>query len=609
MISKDFRAPLWLAGSALVGSLVLAGCGGGGGSDNDSREPTPPQTQVSVKQGVLDGVLHEDTATLAWMGVPYAKAPVGELRWRAPQPPESWSGVRPATEPAPECIQAQTSTRWQRSSVIVGSEDCLFVDIYRPARNGYRNEKLPVYVWIHGGSNNFGTAKQYNGTALAHRADAVVVFVQYRLGQIGWLNHPAILADAAEDPESASGNFGTLDHIRALKWVQENIAAFGGDPDNVTVAGESAGGHNVMNLLLSPLSEGLFHKAVAQSAAMATVPLDNVTRANEGIDYAIQFHEQLATREEATARRLEMEQNGTLGKYLRDLPAGALYSGYVGFTPQRSLPSYGAYQDGHVLPATDWMTAIRNGGMKNVPLIIGANEHEQKAFMPLYGAAVKPALGVPASAYSWTDLIAIAHGESELTVDQVLPGNDRMIYDRVGYHGGRAWYAKYAAEIAQELAKDRDDVYGYYFRWGGEGSGPQPFDFIYGAGHSAEIQFFHGANQGLFGLPFTEENEGGRVELQHAMMDYLANFMRSGNPNGNGLVTWKAWDAAATGDKAISFNADKNNAQISMAGPNLTVAEVQAALAADLASLGVSAPVIGGLWGLFGQSPWPAAAQ
>jgi len=591
------------AGGVLLGSLLLAGCND---SDNkkDDRAQTP-LTEVSVAQGTLRGLLDESTSTLVWKGVPYAKPPVGELRWRAPQAPEAWSGVREAVEPASECVQAQTDTRWQRSGVIVGSEDCLYVDIYRPARENYRNEKLPVYVWIHGGSNNFGSAKQYNGTMLAHRANAVTVFVQYRLGQLGWLNHPAVLAKREEDPASASGNFGTLDHIQALRWVKENIAAFGGDPDNITVAGESAGGHNVVNLLLSPLSEGLFHKAVAQSAAMATVPMDDVSRANTGIDYAIQFHEGLATVEEATLIRQEKENDGTLGEYLRSIPAAAFYAGYVSVTPARTLPSYGAYQDGYVLPDSDWMTAIRAGKVKNVPLIIGANEHEQKAFMPLYGAAVKP-LGIPSSPYSWNHLIGIAHGESDLTVDEVLPGADRQIYDTVGYLGGRAWYAKYAAELAQELAKSRDDVYGYYFRWGGVGSGPQPFDFIYGAGHSGEIQFFHGANQGLFGLPFTPENEGGRVALQHIMMDYLANFLRSGNPNGEGLPTWKAWDAAATGDKAISFNADMNQALVDMSGPDLTVAEVRTAFLSELTSLGLNTTQTGTLWALFGQSPWPA---
>ena len=308
------------AGGVLLGSLLLAGCND---SDNkkDDRAQTP-LTEVSVAQGTLRGLLDESTSTLVWKGVPYAKPPVGELRWRAPQAPEAWSGVREAVEPASECVQAQTDTRWQRSGVIVGSEDCLYVDIYRPARENYRNEKLPVYVWIHGGSNNFGSAKQYNGTMLAHRANAVTVFVQYRLGQLGWLNHPAVLAKREEDPASASGNFGTLDHIQALRWVKENIAAFGGDPDNITVAGESAGGHNVVNLLLSPLSEGLFHKGVAQSAAMATVPMDDVSRANTGIDYAIQFHEGLATVEEATLIRQEKENDGTLGEYLRSIPAG-----------------------------------------------------------------------------------------------------------------------------------------------------------------------------------------------------------------------------------------------------------------------------------------------
>jgi para-nitrobenzyl esterase len=597
--------PLLMA-SALAGAVAVAGC------SSSSSGDSPVAREVATTQyGDVSGV--EDESVLRWMGVPFARPPVGELRWRAPQAPESWTGTREATEQASECVQAQTNVRWQRSSTVVGSEDCLYLDIYRPNREGYRDERLPVYVWIHGGSNNFGTAKQYNGQALANRADAVVIFTQYRLGALGWLNHPAALADAEDDELSASGNFGTLDNIRALEWVRDNVAAFGGDPANVTVAGESAGAHNVMNLLVSPLAEGLFHKAIVQSAAMANVALSDVARSNADIDRAIMFHEDLDTVAEGTALREEMEADESLQAYLAALPASAFYSGYVASKEPSSLPAYGAYNDGVVLPETDWMTTLRSGEFHAVPVIIGANEHESKPFMPLFGALVKSMLAIPSGDHSWMDLIAVAHGEGELTVDDVLPTEtDRAIYDATGYYGGQSWRAKYSDELAAEMAETNENVYAYHFRWGGEGSGPAPFDFIYGAGHAGEIPFFHGASQGLFGLPFTAENEHGRVELQYAMMDYVAQFIRTGKPNGTRtcddercLTTWSAWSASPAGSRVIELNADMHRAQIRMA-PEVTLAQVITERNSEMASLPLSPAQAGTLNVFFGQTPWPA---
>lgn len=210
--------------------------------------------------GKLKGYVDENKEVLVWKGVPYAKPPVGELRWAAPEDPEPWHGVRDATSPAKICTQLYTTDKWIRTGVVdpASSEDCLYVDIYRPERPTYGHERLPVYVWIHGGSNNFGSARQYDGSVLAARSDVVVVVVQYRLGPLGWLYHPAIQTGGV-DKLTDSGNFGTLDHAQALKWIHKNIDAFGGNPHNVTVTGESAGAHNTMNMVISPLGKGLFH--------------------------------------------------------------------------------------------------------------------------------------------------------------------------------------------------------------------------------------------------------------------------------------------------------------------------------------------------------------
>jgi para-nitrobenzyl esterase len=189
--------------------------------DNDVR--------VNTAYGVVEGSLSNDGRTMIWQGVPYAKPPVDDfvnqiyLRWKAPQDPTPWQGVREATKPALKCTQLQTTDDWLRTGIIDpdSGEDCLYVTIYRPNNS----KKLPVYVWIHGGSNNFGSAREYGAAELAVRSDVVVVVVQYRLGPIGWFFHPAL--QSGIDPLSDSGNFGTLDTAQALKWCQQNIAAFG----------------------------------------------------------------------------------------------------------------------------------------------------------------------------------------------------------------------------------------------------------------------------------------------------------------------------------------------------------------------------------------------
>jgi para-nitrobenzyl esterase len=180
--------------------------------------------------------------TWAWKGVPYAKAPVGELRWKAPQDPDPWHDVMQAKDECEPCTQLITGVDLIRTGTTEGSEDCLYLNIWRPRS---QEDNLPVYVWIPGGSNNIGKTANYNGAAIAGRSNVVVVVIQYRLGPLGWFTHPALRHGNSLDD---SGNFGTLDSIKALERIRDNIEAFGGDPDNVIIAGESAGAHNVMNL-------------------------------------------------------------------------------------------------------------------------------------------------------------------------------------------------------------------------------------------------------------------------------------------------------------------------------------------------------------------------
>ena len=549
--------------------------------------------------GKLKGYVDEDKEVLVWKGVPYARPPVRELRWAAPLDPEHWHGVRDATAPAKKCTQLFTTEEWIRTGVVdpESSEDCLYVDIYRPERPTYQHEKLPVYVWIHGGSNNFGSGRDYDGSVLAAESDVVVVVVQYRLGPIGWFYHPAIQTGGA-DILSDSGNFGTIDHAQALKWIHENIESFGGNPHNVTVTGESAGAHNTMNMVISPLGKRLFHRAMSESGGMVTVPTaSGRLQANDIIEKLIRFKENVDAAT-AKARRMAMETDGTLEAYLRATTAGDLFLAILKYG---SVPTFPAIEDGTVMPVGGWIPAIQAGKYNKMPIILGSNQYESKSFMPLYYAYVKP-YGVPSGLYTWFNLINVLRKDLPITVDNVLPTqHDKDIYELTGYYGSQNWKAKFVDTVAHELAKVQDDVYAYLFKWGGIGSGPSPFDFIYGAGHASEIAFFFGGDQGLFGYPFVPANEAGRKDLQHAMMEYLANFAYTGNPNddfsfhtqwkkwshSSRLPKWKEWSNHPGAPKAIVFDADLDHAQIKMMNEELTIEGVTAALEAAMTAKGL----------------------
>jgi para-nitrobenzyl esterase len=427
-----------------------------------------------------------------------------------------------------------------------------------------------------------------------------VVIVQYRLGPIGWFYHPAIQSGGA-DPLSDSGNFGTLDHVQALKWIRENIEAFGGDPHNVTITGESAGAHNVMNMVISPLGKRLFRQAMSESGGMVTVTTTSArTSANDYIEKLIRFKENV---DAATAitRRTTMETDGSLEAYLRGTSAGDFFLAILKYG---SVPTFPAIEDGTVLPFGGWIPAIQAGNYNKVPIILGSNEYESKSFMPLYGSLVK-LYGVPSGPYTWFNLIDVLKGT--VTLDQVLPTQaDKDLYELTGYYGSRNWKAKFVDTVAHELAQVQDNVYAYLFKWGGVGSGPFPFDFIYGAGHAAEIPFFFGGDQGLFGYPFVPANELGRKDLQKAMMAYLANFARMGNPNSlfpfspwwknwfhhSSLPKWRKWSNAPGDPKAIVFDADFNQAKIEMMNEELTVEGVTAELNAAISGLPPTAQAV-----------------
>jgi len=580
--------------------------------------------RVNTAYGAIQGSLSSDGTTMIWQGVPYAKPPVDDfvyqnyLRWKAPQEPAPWQGVRDATKPALKCTQLNTTDDWLRTGEIDkdSGEDCLYVNVFRPNSS----KKLPVYVWIHGGSNNFGSAREYGGAELAVRSDVVVVVVQYRLGPIGWFFHPAL--QSGTDPLSDSGNFGTLDSVQALKWIQKNIEAFGGDPNKVTVTGESAGAHNTMNLVISPLGKGLFNGAMYESGGMAPVTADSGrASANDYVEKLLMFKDGVSTPVSSATRaiykqkRIDMENAGTLASYLRGSKAGDLFLAILKYG---SVPTFPIIMDGNVMPLGGWIPAIRSGNYNKMPIILGSNEYELKSFEPLFGSIVN-LFGAPSTlpTYGWADLFTSVRNNNTPKYEDILKTPfDQDLYDKAGYFGSLQWKAKNVDSLAHELSQVQDKVYAYFFKWGGIGSGPYPFDRIYAAGHASEIAFFGlGFDQGLFNLPFTAANQPGRDELKGAMMGYLSNFARTGNPNSGDpqhmfpakRTKWEQWSNVSGGPKAIVFDADLDRAKIEMMMTDeVTFASAEAARQAWVAAqTPANRAVADGVTKLFlFQPPW-----
>ena len=288
-------------------------------------------------------MLPQNPKVWVWKGIPFAKPPVGDLRWRAPEDPEPWEGIRPAKERPPECIQPKFDPPLTIQPETIGSEDCLYLNVYRPQT---AEENLPVYVWIHGGGNILGDASGWFVEGLALKANIVLVSIQYRLGVFGYFTHPAFRSGGTTAENS--GNFGTLDQIKALRWVRQNIAAFGGNPFNVTIGGYSAGGHNVAQLKISPLARGLFQRAVIQSDPWLAQSMAEIDKtANRTIDNALMMKDDV--RDPKDVRRVRMEMtDDELVAFLRSVPAAELVKAHFS---GRTNPVWSrVIEDGLVIP-------------------------------------------------------------------------------------------------------------------------------------------------------------------------------------------------------------------------------------------------------------------
>ena len=505
-------------------------------------------TVVETEYGSISG--YTDLYGVVWKSIPYARPPVGSLRWQEPKSPLSWSGVLDATADTEPC------TQWDGSTVI-GSEDCLYLNVFRPDTT---EMNLPVYFWIHGGSNKTGMATQYPLSHVAERENIVVVVIQYRMGPFGWFKHPAPKGSIS----TRSGNFGLLDHIKALKWVKQNIADFGGDRHNVTIAGESAGAANVMHLLVSPLAKKLFHGAIMQSIGGSVYSPER----NAGKAYGALV--ELLTDDGSAADAEEAEEliGSMSDKEIRTYMEGKTTAEIMAAEPSGGV---GPTEDGFVMPEGGWEGAITSGNYNKVPVIVGSNAHEGTLWS--FSRNVETSNG-----YYWYNLSWLWGGMFYLDIIMPTQG-DKDLYRFTAIMGGLGWRERGVDKVARWLKDQQDDVYGYFFEWDGLYQQDTAYEFIFGATHASEIAFFFNYPTDIWtdGGAFHPGNDDeGRQALALAMMDYIGNFCWYKDPNGGDLPPWDQWSNEEGGSKLISLDANATE----ILAPMITVELTTESLAA-----------------------------
>ena len=512
-----------------------------------------------------------------WLGIPYAEPPVGERRWRAPTPAASWSGTREALAFGAHCPQIASflaGVADAPAGSISGSEDCLYLNVYSPRMepSAAAQAKLPVMVWIHGGGNVVGLADFYDGGRLAQGQDVIVVTLHYRLGPFGWFRHAALREDAS--PAEQSGNFATLDLMRALEWVRENAASFGGDPGNVTIFGESAGGTNVFTLLLSPLASGLFQRAIAQSGGvgmMTPAAAENFRddpepgdpgSSNEVLARLLVADGKATDAVSAKAVLASMSETEVAG-LLRSRTPEQIFAAYPHETDEGMIAVPTVFADGVVLPTEDALARFaRPDGWNRVPVIAGTNRDEQKLFMLLN----------PLYTRQWFGLLPRVR--------------DPQLYLAAADARSAMWKATGADGPVGAMWATQPNGFVYRFDWDEEPSLLGTDLGVYlGAAHGFEIPFVFGhwdiGRQG--NVIFAAANQAGREALSDQMMSYWANFARTGDP-GRGrrgeLPAWAAWDGRPQTHKYLILDTEAGGG-VRMGSEPVTVESVLASVDAD----------------------------
>lgn len=533
-------------------ACFLVACGAKVGDDSsvDENEQSPLPLLVSTQQGDVQGVMSDEVDTVrVFKGLPYAAPPVGDLRWQAPQPPELWEGARDASAFSPECAQIPLEElSFYATGPTPQSEDCLYLNIWSSQEP--TDEPRPVMVWIHGGAFLLGSGSLslYDGSRLAEKG-AVVVTINYRLYIYGFFAHPDL---ASESRHGISGNQGLYDQIAALQWVQRNIAAFNGDPNNVTIFGESAGSMSVCYLTATPLTEGLFHKAIGQSGGcfvdhagldftVPTLPIEpdpqpGAPRPLVGSGYEVG---------EAVASLLVPDSDDPI-RDLRIIPAEEFPQQLA--DAQVALPWRAIYVDGHMFP--DQMRLLYESGRSNaVPAIVGSTRDEGTTLFPTFEELTTEA---------WVERMrSRLPGNHDSLISQYLADakvstrdtQQRFISDYLFAGEMRTW-----ARLNERLGLNS-----YLYVFSHAPSIPD-LDRSLGAFHAGEIGYVFGnrfvpLNDGTQGEHWNESDE----KVQALISQYWYNFAARGDPNAVGLPEWPTYQSES--DLLIDLTATPTTVQ------------------------------------------------
>jgi para-nitrobenzyl esterase len=504
--------------TVLFGVVLLTAQAEGSKQDSATKPAAArtPTAELHIDSGVLRGLVGGEKKDIyVYKGIPYAAPPVGERRWKPPQPVSGWQGVRDCFDYGAACPQKTSALLGMVPELAIrapSSEDCLFLNVWTPAER--QPQKLPVLYWIHGGGFVMGAASQplYDGEELA-RLGCVVVSINYRLGLFGFLAHPALSQEAND---KVSGNYGLLDQIEGLRWVQRNIAAFGGDPEHVTIFGESAGGMSVLCLMAAAQAKGLFQGAIAQSAVMKPARLHAASPGQETAeDAGRQFMAACGLDAAANARQMRQLDVEAL---VRAGPAEARPGEPVKFRPMPLL--VGPIVDGQVIP-DDPNILFAAGRQHAVPMIVGNTKDEMSVLL----------LGrkMPADEHAYVKQLHDEFGNGAEPIAKAYPAPDaKQIRPVVIQLTSDLSFVSMSRSMARTHSATGQKTYRYQFSRGTKGGFLQSL----GAHHGAELAFL-----------FQRPSGRGESEMRtsRTLGRYWINFAATGDPNGPGLPPWPAY--------------------------------------------------------------------
>ena len=495
-----------------------------------------PETRLMTDNGPVIGFI-DQLGVKKWLGIPFAEPPISELRWRAPIKINNWKTLKEVNSFSPPCTQFQSSLTADglvKPGDIIGNEDCLYLNVYAPSslknKLENNNELLPVMVWIHGGGNTTGMPSEYNPEIFVKTENIIFVSMSYRLGFFGWLSHPLIREQSGLN---ASSNFGLLDQILAVQWVKDNIQFFGGNPNNITIFGESAGGQDVIALYTSPIAKGLFERAISQSGGTSVTSIADAEKINR---YDSTLKNNYKYRHLTTEEWIDvLYKKGLINSKfddkevlsdLRSLSSHDLMNAIAKgefWDEQRDLARI--IGDDIVVPKEGILGSLSDSNKHaNVPIIFGINKDENKLFNFFDEKYVSNFFNI------------------------YFRVRDAFYYDLISDYQSLAWRSN-GLDTPADLVKNsgQENVYAYRFDWDEE---PKvlgmDFSLLLGAAHAFEIPFIMGdfdfGDQTSFLYDKKKTQERDRLSL--SMMSYWAEFARSGNPstsNNSNLPKWTSW--------------------------------------------------------------------